>query len=138
MNEPVVTTNYLSAIDSILDKIYDVDVQEVKKLKEERRNREEIKVIRGNCKYCGIELNRDNVSISKKGYLASGRVCNACRNKLYKFYIAKPFLINFMKKLSINNAKIMSIIETEKILYIRKGDESKETKKKIRNTECPI
>jgi hypothetical protein len=120
MNEPVITTNSVSTIDSILDKIYDDDVQEAKKLKEECRKKEEIKVIRGNCKYCGVALNRNNVSISKRGYLASGRVCNACRNKLYKFYIAKPFLINFMKKLNINNAKIMNIIETEKILYIRK------------------
>jgi hypothetical protein len=125
-------TESANIIVEILDKIYDDESQEIKKLKEEQRKKE-VKVIKGNCKYCGVELNRDNVSISKKGYLASGRVCNICRNKLYKFYIAKPFLIDFMKKLSINNAKIMSIIETEKILYIRKSNESK---KKVRNTEC--
>jgi hypothetical protein len=122
-------------ITSILDKIYDDETKEVKKLKEEQKNKE-VKVIRGNCKYCGVELNESNVSISKRGYLASGRVCNTCRNKLYKFYIAKPFLINFMKKLNINNSKIMSIIETEKILYIRNNDEK--TKKKVRNTECSL
>jgi hypothetical protein len=135
MNESVITTNSVSTIDSILDKIYNDDTQEVKKLKEEHRKQEEVKVIRGNCKYCGVALNRNNVSISKRGYLASGRVCNICRNKLYKFYIAKPFLINFMKKLSINNANIASIIETEQILYIRKSNESK---KKVRNTECSL
>jgi hypothetical protein len=123
-------------INSILDKIYSNETQEVKKLKEEQRIKQEEKIIRGNCKYCGVELNKTNVSISKKGYLASGRVCNTCRNKLYKFYIAKPFLINFMKRLNISNAKIMSILETEKILYIRKNDEK--TKKKVRNTECTI
>jgi hypothetical protein len=131
MNESV------STIDSILDRIYNDDVQEAKKFKEEHKKQEEVKIIRGNCKYCGVALNRNNVSISKRGYLASGRVCNICRNKLYKFYIAKPFLINFMKKLNINNAKIMSIIETEKILYIRKNDE-KTKKEKFGNTKCPL
>jgi hypothetical protein len=119
MDEPV----SVITIDSILDRIYNDDVQEANKFKEEHRKQEEVKVIRGNCKYCGVALNRNNVSISKRGYLASGRVCNTCRNKLYKFYIAKPFLINFMKKLNINSAKIMNIIETEKILYIRKSNE---------------
>jgi hypothetical protein len=134
MNDSGSITDSANIIVSILDKIYNDETQEIKKLKEEQR-KQEVKVIKGNCKYCGVELNRDNVSISKKGYLASGRVCNVCRNKLYKFYIAKPFLINFMKKLSINNAKIASIIETEKILYIRKSNESK---KKVRNTECSL
>jgi hypothetical protein len=126
----------MSTIDSILDKIYNDDVQEVKKFKEEHK-KQEVKIIRGNCKYCGVALNKNNVSISKRGYLASGRVCNICRNKLYRFYIAKPFLVNFMKKLNINNAKIASIIEAEKILFIRKNDE-RTKKEKFENTKYPL
>jgi predicted Zn-ribbon and HTH transcriptional regulator len=109
-----------NTIKSIIDKIYNDEVQEVKRIKEERKSKE-VKIIRGNCKYCGVALNKNNVSISKKGYLASGRVCNSCRNKLYRFYIAKPFLVNFMKKLNIDDDKILNIIEAEKILYIIKS-----------------
>jgi hypothetical protein len=76
-------------------------------------------ILHGNCKYCGIKLLPTNVTFSKKGYLASGRVCNVCRGRLYKFYIAKPFLVSFMKKLNMTEDQIYEAIENERQDYIK-------------------
>jgi hypothetical protein len=83
-------------------------------------------IIRGNCKYCEVELTEKNVTIRKDKYMAMGRVCNICRRKLYRFYLAKPVLIEFMKRLNIDEDNIKKLLDNEKVNFIKYGKIKKE------------
>jgi hypothetical protein len=80
------------------------------------------KPIKGKCKYCEVKLEKDNVTFSKRGYLAAGRVCNTCRNRLYRFYNARPIIVNILKKLGYDDDKITTLLKDELISYVKESD----------------
>jgi hypothetical protein len=111
------------SVEYLVSKIIDEGEKEnLLKNKPKHKPKPEIKpIIRGDCRYCGVELNETNVKIARGKYMVSGRVCNNCRRGLHRFYVAKPLLVGLMRRLEISEDKIKKILEIEKMRYIRKN-----------------